>query len=206
VVRVASLRYLDHPSLLVEVVLETGETARIHERRLTGSHLLAGVELGEDGAAQLARWAAEDGAERRALRLMARRDRSRAELERRLGDWGLDEDSTAAVLERLTACGAVDDTALAAAMAEHSRDRGHGRLRLQADMRRLAVDPEAADTALARDGGAEQELARAHREIERRFHGRPRDRQQLARAAAHLTRRGFDPDTVAEALGLEPDG
>ena len=202
--RVESVRPAPAGPPLVEVALAGGEVLRVHERRLAGAGPRPGVDLDPDRLDALRRFAIVDAAERRALRLIGRRARSRAELARRLVEWGLDAAEADATLDRLSAVGLVDDAALAGAVAESRRRQGHGRLRIAADLDRLAVEPEAGAAALA-DPAAEAELDRARRELERRFGGAPHDRREVARAAAHLARRGFDADTVAEALGLMPD-
>lgn len=203
--RIASLRRADARAQLIEIRLESGEAIRLHDRRLGCPWLASGQPVDAGRLGELHRWAAADAAERRALRLVARRGRSRAELESRLQEWGVDPESAAEVVERLEAAGGVDDAALASSLADHRRQTGHGRLRVHADLTRLGVDRGALAAAVDAGGDTEQELARCRAELHRRFGGRPRDRRELARAAAHLARRGFDADTVADALGLEPE-
>jgi regulatory protein len=187
----------------VEVVLGSGERVRVHDRRIvehglhTGAALDPAVEDALRGASII------DSAERRALRLIARRPRSQAELARRMGDWGLAPADAGAVLDRLAAMGVVDDQALAVAVVSARRERGHGRLRIAADLERLAVDP---------DTGAEAAATSAAGEVERARHalgGRggeaARDPAAVRRAAAFLARRGFDTETVAAVLDLDVD-
>lgn len=203
--RIASLRRADTRAQLIEIRLESGEAIRVHDRRLDCPWLAGGQPVDDGRLGELRRWAAADAAERRALRLLARRGRSRAELQSRLQEWGVDPESAGELLDRLAAAGAVDDAALASSLAEHRRESGHGRLRVQADLTRLGVDRGDVAAAVDAGGDSEQERARCRAELERRFGDRPRDRRGLARAASHLARRGFDADTVAEALGLDAD-
>ncbi|HEY2788693.1 MAG TPA: hypothetical protein VGI72_04510, partial [Gaiellales bacterium] len=100
---------------VVEVVLGAGERVVVHDRRLSEHGLAVGAELDAEGQAALERAGAADAAERRALRLIARRARSRAELARRLGEWGLPAEDATEVLDRLAAMGVIDDRALASA-------------------------------------------------------------------------------------------
>jgi regulatory protein len=190
---------------MVAVVLESGEAIRVHVRRMECVWLSVGEQVDADRSASLRMWAAADAAEQRALRLLATRGRSRAELRGRMAGWGVDAASAEEVLERLVACGAVDDAALAESVVASRRRTGHGSLRIRADLERLAIDTGASRATLTEDGGAEGELARARRELDRRYGGRPNDRRDLARAAGHLTRRGFDAETVNAALGLDFD-
>jgi SOS response regulatory protein OraA/RecX len=186
----------------VEVSLANGERLRVDEKRLLERELAVGSEVGRASLARLREWQRIDEMERRVLRLLARRPRSRAELARACDRWGLGQAEADALLDRLAGVGMIDDGALAGRLADQRRASGHGRLRIEHDLRRLGIDP-AAGTA---GEDAVGELRRARAELVRRF-GDPaqmaaRDR---ARAAAHLGRRGFDTDTVAEALGLDPD-
>jgi len=203
-VRVEAVRPASGGPPLVEVMLTGGEVLRLHARRLAGGGLGTGTPLAPGELDGLRRLAVADAAERRALRLIARRPRSRAELAGRLTGWGLDGASADETLDRLERFGLLDDRALAGAVVDQRRRQGHGRLRVAADLERLAVDPDVAAEALAPEAGDEGELARARRELDRRFGGRPGDPRGVARAAGHLARHGFDADTVAEALGLDP--
>jgi regulatory protein len=201
--RIASLRQSSSRAPMVAVGLESGEAIRVHVRRMDRPWLVVREQIDADRLASLRIWAAADAAEQRALRLLATRGRSRAELRSRMAGWGVDAASAEEVLERLVACGAVDDAALAESVASSRRRTGHGGLRIRADLERLAVDQEASGAVLTDDGGDEGELARARRELDRRYGGRLKDRRDLARAAGHLARRGFDAETVSAALGLD---
>lgn len=185
----------------VEVSLASGERLRVDKKRLLERELAPGAELGHSSLARLREWQRIDDAERRLLRLLTRRPRSRAELAGACDRWGLGQAEADALLDRLAGVGMIDDGALAGRLADQRRASGHGRLRIEHDLRRLGIDPA---TATAGEDGI-GELSRARAELVRRF-GDPaqmtaRDR---ARAAAHLGRRGFDAETVAEALGLDP--
>jgi regulatory protein len=190
---------------MVAVGLESGEAIRIHVRRTDCVWLSVGEHVDAGRLALLTTWAAADAAEQRALRLLATRGRSRAELRGRIAGWGVDAASAEEVLERLVACGAVDDAALAESVVASRRRTGHGRLRIRADLERLDIDQEASGAVLTEEGGDQGELARARLELDRRYGGRPTDRRDLARAAGHLARRGFDAETVNAALGLDFD-
>jgi regulatory protein len=187
----------------VEVLLASGGRIRIHDRRLAEHGLAVGDELDPAACAALRAAGRADAAERRALRLIAVRPRSRAEIARRMGEWGLSEAGAAAVLERLSAMGAVDDGVLAAAVVSSRRAHAYGRLRVDADLERLRVDPAARALAVT-DAGDEAE--RARRALAARGVPDAGDAAGLRRAAGYLQRRGFDADTVAAVLGLDADG
>jgi regulatory protein len=201
--RVAGLRRPRAGDPTVEVVLESGERVAVHDRRLAEHGLAAGAPVAPAIWATLQRAGAADAAERRALRLIARRPRSRAELARRLDDWGLAADDAAQVLERLGSIGAVDDGALAAALVSSRQGNAYGRLRIEFDLERLQVDPAARAPLTATS--PEAEVERARRALGSRHALHADDPAAARRAAAFLSRRGFDGETVAAVLGLEID-
>jgi regulatory protein len=182
----------------IELVLDTGEAIRLHQRRLLGGELAPGGVLSAGLLARRREQAAFDAAEHRALRLIARRARSRAELRERCAGWGLSEALADELVERLERIGAIDERALRASIVRHRHGAGHGRLRIEADMHRLGItDPDDADGV-----DPEGEVARARREVERRFGVLPTAPADTRRAAAHLARRGFDAEAVADALRI----
>ncbi len=199
---VAGLRRPRPGDPTVEVLLASGERIRVHDRRLAEHGLAVGDELDQAACAALREAGRADAAERRALRLIGVRPRSRAELARRMGEWGLSEAAAATVLERLSAIGTVDDGVLAAAVVSSRRAHAYGRLRVDADLERLRVDPAARALAGA-DAGDEAE--RARRALGARGAPDPGDPAGLRRAAGYLQRRGFDAETVAAVLGLDVD-
>ncbi len=195
--RIVSLRETRPGEARIDLVLETGEAIRLHQRRLVGADLASGTEVCAQALAELRMQAAFDAAELRALHLIARRPRSRAELRERCTSWGLSQPAANDLVGRLEQIGAVDDRALRAALVHHRRDTGHGRLRIEADMARLGVTGEASSVE-----DPEGEAGRARRELERRFGALPTAAADIRRAAAHLARRGFDEDTVADVLQI----
>jgi regulatory protein len=76
-----------------------------------------------------------------ALGLLDRQPRTRSELARALARRGVPDDVAAAVLDRFTEVGLVDDQAFAAAWVDsRHRGRGLGRRALSAELRRRGVD------------------------------------------------------------------
>ena len=197
--RVTAIRRRRPGDPAVDVVLDSGERLRVHDRRLAEHRLAPGAALGGPGLDALRRAAEFDDAERRALRLVARRPRSAAELRARMAGWGVDDITAAAVLERLAELGQLDDRRLAVAVAESHRARGYGRRRTAGDLARLAVDGEAAAAALA--ALPADDRPEAERIAHRRFGPPPYDDATARRAAGFLARRGFDPDAVAAVIG-----
>ena len=73
---------------------------------------------------------------------------------------------------------------------------------MAADLARRGLAETVEDPVVAEHARHDLEAAREH--LRKRFGGRPQAPDDRRRAAAHLARRGFDEDTVAAALGLEP--
>jgi regulatory protein len=185
----------------VEVELDSGERVRVHDRRLPEHGLAVGAALDRASYAALVRAGAADTAERRSLGLIARRPRSRAELSRRMRGWGIPREDAAQVLERLRGMGVLDDAALASAIVSSRRARSYGRLRIASELARLEVDPDVS-AALA-ETSADAEVDRARAALGSRYSAHTGDPADLRRAAQFLSRRGFDSDTVAAALGCD---
>jgi regulatory protein len=145
----------------------------------------------------------------RTLRLLAVRQRSRAELERRLLGAGFGAEEVAAELHRLQQVGLVDDRAFAQAVVEHAiRARGEGR---RAVRRRLvaagvstAIAEGVLDDVVADDEG-DRALALARSRVSR-LRDLPPDRA-FSRLWGFLARRGYAPDVARwaarKALALE---
>ena len=200
--RVARLRRRRAGDPTVDVVLESGEVIRVHDRRVGEHRLAAGAKLGPPAVDALRRAAEADAFERRALRLIARRPRSRAELRARMAEWGLEPAAVTELLDRLEELRAVDDPAVARAVAEHGSDAGHGRRRIAADLARRGLAEDTAEPALA--ALPTDDAGRAIRLVERRFGAPPYTDRDARRAAAFLARRGFDEDVIAAAVGRDP--
>jgi len=146
-----------------------------------------------------------------ALRFLEARQRSTAEVRRRLGGAGYRADLVEGAISRLTDLGMLDDEAFARAWIE-SRDRARprGERALRRELALKGIDREIADETLAEratdapdaDADAAQRLLARHaRSLERIVD--PRARRQ--RAYSLLARNGFDSETatsvIAEVLG-----
>jgi regulatory protein len=163
----------------------------------------------------------------RALRWLAQREHSRAELEQKLGrwvrqqvarledggagaaragsaamEWSASAAGIAAVLDRLEACGLLSDARVAASLSA-GRGQGWGRLRLQQALRRKGVGESLVRDTLAQT--ASSELERAQALWVRRFGQPAADRQEQARQARFLAARGFDAEVIRRVLRGLPD-
>lgn len=201
-----ALRPTAEGSLFVGIEFDDGNRLRVHERRVHVHGLTVGSEVDPALQAVLERGALADEAERRLLRLIGRRARSRSELERRLAGAQLDNDEANEILDRLERLGLVNDAALADEVEDRLIAGGRGRLSIGHTLRRLEVDPEIAAAVLQRpthDLAGETE--RAREVLVRRFGDGALAAADLPRAAAYLGRRGFEPETVSTVLGLDLD-
>lgn len=144
----------------------------------------------------------------RALGLLAVRQRSRRELERRLVQAGFEPDAVEGELGRLEQVGLIDDAAFAAAVVESRMGaRGESRRAVGIKLQQAGVDREVALAALDEAPDAEQE--RADRLAASRA-GRVAGLDPatgFARVSGFLMRRGYPPalarQAARKALGLE---
>ncbi len=138
-----------------------------------------------------------------ALRFLASRSRSEAEVRRRLASRGVDVDDIKGVVERLRELGYLDDAAFAAAVIRaRTERRARGRRLVAEELQSKGVNVNVAERALDACYGDELEVARPVAEREaRKLHGRAFGdfRQRLG---AFLVRRGFEHET-AESLVTE---
>jgi regulatory protein len=139
-----------------------------------------------------------------ALRFLEARQRSAAEVRRRLLTHGYRADLVEGCLERLTELGMIDDAAFARAWVE-SRDRARprGERALRQELARKGIDNVIREQALAErevdrpdaDEGAARRLLERHANALARV-ADPRARRQ--RAYALLARNGFDSELATQ--------
>lgn len=144
-------------------------------------------------------------AEDEALRELARRPLTRAEIRERLGRKGIPEGEIEAALARLGAARLVDDRALAEHYLRIRAERGRlGKERLLRDLERRGIDRETAEASWSRleEAGDVDAGAALFREVERRVGtaGGTLDRRRYARVYNALLRAGFEPEAVEAAL------
>jgi regulatory protein len=139
-----------------------------------------------------------------ALSLLAVRQRSRAELRRRLRAKGFGAAVVEACLERLESLRLVDDAAFAGAFArDRIRFRPQGAQRTVRELRGRGVDEdtalEAVREARTEEGAGEADLARQAAAKWRRRAGEAPESARR-RLYGFLARRGFDPEVVREVV------
>lgn len=128
--------------------------------------------------------------------------RSRHQLEQKLASRDCAPDVAAAVLDRFTEVGLVDDAAYAAMLVRSQQQtRGLARRALSRELRRKGVDPETAQDALEQvEPGDEEHRARAlvDRKL-RTMHGLPAP-VQTRRLAGMLARKGYSSGLAYQVI------
>ena len=133
----------------------------------------------------------------RALRHLARRDHSRAELARKLAPHG-EPAEIDAVIERMREVGLQSDERYAEAFVRGKAAR-FGAARLRNELVRRGIDRDRIDEALAGEC-VESETERARAVLRGRFATPPADAREWARQARFLQTRGFAPDLIRKLL------
>jgi regulatory protein len=125
----------------------------------------------------------------RALEALRHRDRSEAELARRLAEQGFDEDERRDALATLRRTGLLDDRRYAESRAASLAGRGAGDALIRHDLDTAGISGEDAESALA---CLTPEPERARGIVERRGPG--------AKTGRYLSAKGFAEDTVRSVL------
>lgn len=133
----------------------------------------------------------------RALRHLARRDHSRAELTRKLAAHG-EADEVQAVIERMGELGLQSDSRYAEAYVRTRANR-FGGSRLRSELARRGIDRELIEATLATEC-VESELERARAVLRSRFQAAPADAREWTRQARFLQTRGFAPELIRKLL------
>jgi len=136
-----------------------------------------------------------------AIALLARRDYSRSELERRLLSQGYSAEELAPLIPELLESRALDDVRFANNYVSYHVARGQGPVRIRVELEALGVGAGLIEAALA----LEQDwLARAREQRGRRFGPKvPGSRVEQLRQARFLQSRGFSSDHIRAALGAD---
>jgi regulatory protein len=138
-----------------------------------------------------------------AHRYLNHRDRTEAEIRRRLAGKGIDGTIADLVIQTLTEDGYLDDARFARLFAQDKRTLERwGSDRIKHSLLARGVDGELVEETL-RDGEAQEtELTRAVSLLRRRFPAPPGDRRERDRQLGVLARKGFDSELALEALSM----
>jgi regulatory protein len=138
-----------------------------------------------------------------AVALLARRDFASSELHERLIRQGFEAATVANVVAGLAREAVVDDGRYAQNYVAYHAGRGHGPVRIAAELRRRGLAADLIEAALATGpdwGALARKVCRA------KFGPRPASSwAQRARQARFLQYRGFSSDHIRAATGEEPD-
>jgi regulatory protein len=192
--RIASLRAALHGQT-VNVELEGGESFALEPSAAAG--LSPGQLLEPEAVERLKRESRLEDAYARCLRLLARRPRSRAEIERYLLRRALPDPEAGSVLDRLVERGWIDDRKFARAWVENRQEfRPRSVRALQSELRRLGVPDGDSHEALETVAEGDAALSAARKKAARLLRhaaGLPRPRFEFERKmTAFLASRGFD--------------
>jgi regulatory protein len=138
----------------------------------------------------------------RAVRLLAAKARSRAELRDRLLEKS-DEATVEHTLARLEQLGYLNDDRFAASFASSRiASRPIGGVRLRRDLQRRQVPSDVADNAVAAAYNETSEESLIDRAIAKRvrLRGKPQTREDAHKLFAHLVRLGFGFDLVMKKM------
>jgi regulatory protein len=144
-----------------------------------------------------------------ALRCLARREHSRAELERKLARQVQDQPEASAAqqiaqaLDDLAAHGLLSEARAAAAVLQ-GRGQRHGTRRLKQTLQAKGLAPELVADTLQQARATE--LERAHEAWRRRFGAPPADARERARQVRFLAGRGFEGEVIRRVVrGVDDD-
>lgn len=136
----------------------------------------------------------------RAMGLLARREYSRRELQRKLRQKGYADAALAEVLDGLVAERLLSDERFAESYARSRLQRGYGPLRIRAELQERGIDETGIEIALEGLEADWQEQARAAREKRFGPEPPPGELKERARQTRFLQQRGFSHDQIRSAL------
>ena len=136
----------------------------------------------------------------RALRLLALREHSRAELTRKLARFEEEPGALARVLDQLQAKDFISEARVVASVL-HSRARKLGAMRIRQELQAKGLDPEM--VAQAVQGLRDTEVERARAIWQQKYADAPpanADASERARQMRFLAGRGFSGDTIRKVV------
>jgi regulatory protein len=138
-------------------------------------------------------------ARKKAMDLLARREHSRTELERKLAAAGFDADAAADALHQLAQEGLQSDRRFVESFVQSRINQGKGPLRIHADLAQRGIAAGLVDEVLAE---VRHDWFAAARDARAKKFGRaqPADFSDKARQMRFLQYRGFEPDQVRAAV------
>ena len=194
---IVTIRTRDPRSRQRSIALDGVETRTTSRDALKSSGIAEGDVHSE---ASIERELAEPEVEmamRRAIRLLEYRERSVAELQRRLVDDGYPRRVAAAVTGRMAESGLVDDARFTESYVRTKRSASWGRRRIERGLADSGVDPQIATEVLERELPHHGEVTRA---LETIGESDTTDRRNRDKVLRKLISRGFSYPDALEAL------
>lgn len=133
----------------------------------------------------------------RALRLLARREHSRAELTRKLGHAGFVQHEIDPLLDEFEEKKWLSDQRFAESYVADHRARA-GSVKLAYDLRQRGVSETVIEGVLSEN--RDTELERAHQVWQKKFGSAPADSTEKARQIRFMQTRGFTLETIRKIL------
>jgi regulatory protein len=146
----------------------------------------------------------EPACKRVALALLARREHSRRELERKLAARGFPAEVVASALADLERAGALADARFTDTFVRSRIAKGQGPQRIRAELAQRGIGEDEADGGLR---AADVDWLATIRAVRAKRFGpeQPRDYAERARQARFLQYRGFDAGQIRAALEFDAD-
>ena len=189
------------PSLRIKgrwlAVLEDGSILRIGENQVVDFALYTGKELSEEEAEALQGSAQRQQRKEKALELLARKPQSRRELEKKLTQWGAEEDEVQTVCDRMEQLGYLNDAEYAARVVRHYSAKGFGPGKLRDELYRRGVPRDLWQEAMDQ---AENPAQSIDAFVAKKLAGKTADRQTLKKVSDALARRGYHWPDINDAL------
>ena len=137
-----------------------------------------------------------------AIRLLAMREHSRAELQRKLVQKGFGAAAIAQALEDLIAQNLLSDARFTDAFVLNRRERGSGPVKIQAELQQRGIDSQLISRYLDFQDPAWQELAEL---VRQKKYGRTRPDEYALKMqqARFLANRGFSHEQIRRVLDAE---
>ena len=178
-------------------VLEDGSILRIGENQVVDFALYTGKELSEEEAEALQGSAQRQQRKEKALELLARKPQSRRELEKKLTQWGAEEDEVQTVCDRMEQLGYLNDAEYAARVVRHYSAKGFGPGKLRDELYRRGVPRDLWQEAMDQ---AEDPAQSIDAFVAKKLAGKTADRQTLKKVSDALARRGYHWPDINDAL------
>ena len=178
--------------------MEDGTILRVGESEIADFALYTGRDLNPEELRTLQTTLHRSGLRSRALELLSRKPQSRRELERKLEEWGAEEQEIEEICSRMEDLGYLNDETYAGQVVRHFTAKGYGPRKIRDELYRRGVPRELWDDAIEEEEEDPAEFLDTF--IAKKMAGKDPDRKELSKVSAALARRGFDWEDIREAM------